>query len=247
MSRNPHEIVLRFEPEALERCYAAADILDEDFGRPTMEYALLGLASATDPLRVVATPLLPRQRVTSASVDQPGHGVFAMRREIEALSESQGRRLIPISFIHRHPGSCAASAIDLDFLTGPFLRQLSTLVRFDGLAPEDLCCASCSAPAPGPAAADEDPGSAARPGSRSGLAFSLIVNRRREHWLYAATRTDCSVCTGPVIRLLPARLASDGEALFSRKERALRQASLREEIAAKIELPSETLWAGVVQ
>ncbi len=246
MWTNPGEIMLRFEREALERCYATADILAEDFGRPATEYALLGLAPAADPLTVVATPLLPRQRVTPASVEQPGRGVFAMRREIEALSESQGRRLIPISFIHRHPSSCAASTIDLDFLVGPFLRQLSTVVRFDGLAWADSCCSSSSAAAPCPLAPDEDPGTGARLGSQSGLAFSLIVNRMREHRLYAATRAECPLCSGPDIRLLPARLSSDGEAHFSRKERASLQASLREEISAKIEFLPETPSGGVI-
>jgi hypothetical protein len=189
------EIVLRFEPEALERCYATAGIVDECFGHPPFEYALLGLAPATDPLRVVATPLLPRQRVTPSSVEQPGRGVFAMRREIEALSERQGRQLVPICFIHRHPGSCNPSLIDLDFLTGPLLRQLSTRVRFDGLAPDDPYCDSCWAPAAGGAAPDESPGSAARLG-------------RHEH--------------------------------------ALCQASLREEIAAKIEFTSQPFSTGAI-
>ncbi len=246
MLTNPEEIMLRFEPEALERCYATADILAEDFGRPTTEYALLGLAPATDPLRVVATPLLPGQRATPTSVEQPGRGVFAMRREIEALSESHGRRLIPISFIHRHPQACAASAIDLDFLVGPFLRQLSTVVRFDGLAGDASCCSSSSAAAPCPLAPDEDHGTGARPGSQSGLAFSLIVNRMREHRLYAATRAECPLCSGPDIRLLPARLVCEGQAPLSRREYALLQANLREEIAAKIEFPATSLSEEII-
>jgi hypothetical protein len=238
--------VLRFEPEALERCYATASIVDERFGRPPFEYALLGLAPATDPLRVVATPLLPRQRVTPSSVEQPGRGVFAMRREIEALSERQGRQLVPICFIHRHPGSCNPSVIDLEFLTGPLLRQLSTRVRFDGLDPDDPYCDACWTPAPGGAGPDESPGSVARLGSRTGLAFSLIVNAAREHQIYAATRTECSVCKGPAIRFLAARLAIDGAAPWSRHERALCQASLREEIAAKIEFTSQPFSTGAI-
>jgi hypothetical protein len=240
------EIVLRFEREALERCFATAAILDEHFGRPGSEYALLGLAPATDPLRVVATPLLPRQRVTAASVEQPGHGVLALRREIEALSERQGRQLIPIAFVHRHPGACDASVTDLDFLTGPFLRQLSTVVRVEGVAPDPACCAPLAATPPAPFPPHGDPGGRARPGGRSGLALSLIVNRRREHRLYAAARTECPLCSAPEVRLLPARLAREGDIPFSREERSLLWASLRNEIAAKIEFASEFPSAEVV-
>jgi len=230
MSTKPDEVVLRFEREAMERCYLTADILAEDFNLPFTEYALLGLAPSTDPLRVVATHLLPGQRVTMTSVNQPGRGVFAMRREIEALSEQQGRQLIPISFIHRHPGSCTASTIDTEFLFGPFLSQLSTVIRFDGLASESACCSAT------PEAA-ASPGDAPRPGNQSGLAFSLIVNRRREHKLYAATRTECQLCSGSDIRPLPARLDCEHSPPPSQEERASLRAGLSREIVAKVELP----------
>ena len=110
MKTNLEEVVLRFDREALERCYEVARVLDEDFDRPMTEYALLGLARASDPLRVIATPLLPRQRVTPASVEQRGSGVLAMRREIEATSAQLGEPLVPITFVHRHPGCWRSAA-----------------------------------------------------------------------------------------------------------------------------------------
>jgi hypothetical protein len=247
MSKNTAEITLRFDTEALERCFLAADILAEDFGRPATEYAFLGLSDITNPLHVVATLLLPRQSVSPASVEQPGHGVFAMRREIAMLSQSQGRQLVPITFIHRHPGSCAASTIDFDFLTGPFLRQLSTLIRFDGLADEKPQCDECAEPAASSEAPEEGRRYVVQPGNQVGLAFSVIVNRKRQHRIYAATRTDCSICSSPVIRLLPARLASNRGEPASPQERARQRASLRGEIAAKVEFASETLFEDISQ
>ncbi len=239
MKSDPEKVGLRFEPEALERCYAIADVLDEDFDRPLTEYALLGLSLASDPLRVIATPLLPRQRVTPASVEQRGRGVLAMRREIEALSARLREPVVPIVFIHRHPGSCIASDTDLTFLYGPFLSQLSTVVRFDGLFPGDLRCSPCQADFPTVSAPVVDPGTGLRPGDRFGLAFSLIVNAQRKHRIYAAARIDCPTCGCGRVCPLDARLAEDSGAPWSQGDSTLLHSQLREEILRRLEFSSE--------
>ena len=78
------EATLSIDALAFARCFAAADILAERYGEEKSEYSLIGLAAVDDPFRVLATPLLPGQRVTRSSVDQSGHDVLRMRREIGA-------------------------------------------------------------------------------------------------------------------------------------------------------------------
>jgi hypothetical protein len=246
MKSNLEEVVLRFVPEALERCYEVARVLDEDFDRPMTEYALLGLARASDPLRVIATPLLPRQRVTPASIEQRGSGVLEMRREIEATSAQLGERLVPIAFVHRHPGCCMASHTDLTFLNGPFLSQLSTVTRFDGLMPGDLRCSACRAALPSLPAQLEDTGAELRPGNRFGLAFSLIVNAKREHRIYAAARVECPTCGRGRVCPLDARLATVSGAPWSETESMLLHSQLRQEILRRLEFSFESVpWRAI--
>ena len=111
---------LSFEPEALERCYAVADVLEEVYDRPYLEYGLIGLAARSRPFHVVATPLLAGQDVSAGSVYQSGHNVLFMRHEVGALSKRLRLCLVPIVFIHRHPGDCRPSMIDNEFLAGTF-------------------------------------------------------------------------------------------------------------------------------
>lgn len=239
MKSNPEKVVLRFAPEALERCYAVAHLLSEEFDRPMTEYALLGLSRASNPLHVIATPLLPRQHVTSSSVVQRGGGVLAMRREIEALSAELGEPLVPIVFVHRHPGSCAASRTDLTFLQGPFSSQLSTVIRFDGLLPDDLRCSPCRAALPEFCAPVAVPGAELRVGDRFGLALSLIVNARRQHRIYAVARLDCPTCGRSCVYGLEALLAEDSGADPLPRESTRLYSQLREEIDQRLEFSSE--------
>jgi hypothetical protein len=116
--------ILYIKPEALERCFLVANILEQVFERPNLEYGLIGLARKDDPLHVVATPLLPGQYVNAATVFLPGHNVFRLRSEMANLSKRLGP-LLPIAFIHRHLGGCLMSSIDDEFL--PVLAdQVST-------------------------------------------------------------------------------------------------------------------------
>lgn len=215
------ELVLSFEAHALERCFLVADILRDVYKKAPLEYALLGLAAEDDPLCVLATPLLPGQRVSAAEVEQSGHAVLEMRAEIEEISALLQKRLVPISFVHRHRTYCDASLTDYTFLAGPFIDQVSTLLVFD------------------------DPGSAAVE-SRSctctdgelGIAFSLIVNGVRDHRLYAARKQICSCGRGGV-RCTTARLAVRGSADVSEPERGRIRDSLVAEIEEKIDFDGD--------
>ena len=54
---------LAFDPIALERCFLVADLLAEEFAHPALEYALVGLSTASQPLHIRWTLLLPGQRL----------------------------------------------------------------------------------------------------------------------------------------------------------------------------------------
>lgn len=231
------ELLLAFDPVALERCFLIAEILDEDCPAGPIEYALLGLASAENPFHVIVTPLLPGQRVTAASVDQPGHAVLRMRREIETLSSQMQRRLVPIAFVHRHPRQCDASAIDEAFLTGVWIDQVATLVSFEELRPvtlDDFSCRCAEFNAHG-RRREANGRDLERIRVDVGVCFSLIVNGLGEHRLYAARKDRCSRCGESAVRQVPARLLLDHSRVISEPEREAIRKSLSEEIEAKIE------------
>jgi hypothetical protein len=231
------ELLLSFEPAALERCFLVAEILDEDYAAGPIEYALLGLASEENPFHVLATPLLPGQRVSAASVEQPGHAVLRMRREIEALSSQMQRHLVPIAFVHRHPRQCDASAIDEAFLTGVWIDQVATLVSFEELRPvrlDDFPC-RCSELDVHGRRRETDGRDLERIRVDVGVCFSLIVNGLREHRLYAARKDRCSCCGESAVRQVPARLLLDHARVISEPEHEAIRKSLAREIEAKIE------------
>jgi len=234
-------VPLGFEPLALERCFLVSDILHDDFGEPHAEYALLGLSTDADPFHVVATPLLPGQRVTRSTVEQPGRQVLRMRDEIEALSSRMRRQLLPIAFIHRHPRRCDASRIDDEFLRGVFLDQVSTVVSFEEVYAAGDRSGPCGCPDTQrllreAASRGEDP--PALPGE-IGIAFSLIVNREREHRLYAARKRSCPSCDRVEVRDVPARLAMDPQRYATAGDRAALRRQLSEEIAEKVHFDPE--------
>lgn len=230
------EVQLSFDPWAFERCYLVADILHDDFEAPYMEYALLGLSTESNPFHVVATPLLPGQRVTSATVEQPGRQVLRMRREIEVLSKRMRQQLLPITFIHRHPGGCDASRTDDAFLRGVFIDQVATVINFEDVrvveatehyrdCPEiQRHFRESSTDGRGPVALRSD----------CGIAFSLIVNRKREHRLYGVRKSTCASCGREEVDYIPARLAQDSHSWIPPLDLALLRRRLVEEIEAKI-------------
>ena len=236
MRAPPAEAVLAFDALALERCFLASDILHDDYGDPKSEYALLGLASEDDPFRVIATPLLPGQHVTPSTVDQSGHGVLRLRREIQALSERMRRRLVPISFVHRHPGDCEASAVDREFLRGVFIDQVSTAISWREPAQVEAERPPCGCPEMQrlwrEALCTRGVGRQLR--LECALCFSLIVNRERDHRLYAARCETCLLCGRRQVREVPARLAIDAGLPLSERQRRLLRERLAGEIAAKV-------------
>jgi hypothetical protein len=220
-----NEMLLCIDPRALERCYLVADILDdEEAGKPGPEYALLGLSSPAALHRVVATLLLPAQQVTRASVVQRGRDVLQMRGEIERISARSGQLLVPIVFVHRHHLICEASQIDRDFLTGAFVDQVFTVTAREVRRPAGTGDWSC--------ACDENGAGEVR--HHVAEAFSLIVNREREHGLFAARREQCASCRSGFVSELPARLAPpEPDALNERERQALRQ-ELEAEVRMRI-------------
>ncbi len=227
---------LSFDALALERCFLAADILAEDFASPKSEYALLGLATEDDPFHVIATPLLSGQRVTISTVEQSGHDVLQMRREIEALSARMQRRLVPIAFVHRHPGPCTASQVDHEFLTGVFIDQVSTAIGWTEAIPIGPGQPRCRC-----AGAQQLWRDTAFTGGvirnlhlEYAVCFSLIVNREREYEIYAARCDSCPMCGRREVREIPARLEGAGRQGLSTQQRDALRRRLAVEIAEKV-------------
>jgi hypothetical protein len=228
------ELVLSFDPLALERCYLVADILLEEFDEPFAEYGLLGLADRMEPFRVIATPLLVGQSVTAGKVEQPGRQVLRMRDEMERLAHRLQRPLVPIAFIHRHPGHCDASATDESFLRGVFVDQVSTVVSFRDaprLDAADSPCPCVRDRGRNPAGVGEGP-----PKFRGehSVAFSLIVNRERDHRLYAVRKATCGFCGRSAVSDVPARIGPGLPLPVSERDRVAMRGPLEREIRAKI-------------
>jgi hypothetical protein len=227
---------LSFDALALERCFLAADILADDFASPRSEYAMLGLATEDDPFHVIATPLLRGQRVTVSTVEQSGHDVLRMRREIESLSARMGRRLVPITFVHRHPGPCTASVVDREFLTGVFIDQVSTAISWTEAVPIGPGHPRC-----GCAGMVQLWRDAAFTGGvirnlhqEYAVCFSLIVNGERDYEIYAARVDTCPMCGRRQVREIPAQLESAGRVILSTSQRDALRRRLALEIAEKV-------------
>jgi hypothetical protein len=230
------EVQLSFDPPALERCFLAADVLHDHFRAPYMEYALLGLSTESNPFHVVATPLLTGQSVTSATVEQPGHQVLRMRREIEMLSKCMRQRLLPVAFIHRHPSGCDASATDDAFIRGVFVDQVATVVSFEDVRVVEPAehYGDCPEMRRRFRESSVDGRGPVTLRTEYSIAFSLIVNRKREHRLYAVRKTTCPSCGRDEVDYIPARLAPDSHCWISPLDRALLRRRLEGEIRAKI-------------
>ncbi len=214
-----------------------ADILAEVYDEPYTEYGLIGLGTQSRPFHVVATPLLPGQRNTIASVYQSGYNVFRLRREMHFLSERLGQSLVPIAFIHRHPGGCGMSSIDEEFLTGPFVDQVLTVVALSErkiIQPGDFNCGCEEIEG---LIQQNLKGNAERKSVTIdyGVCFSIIVNREREFSIYAAREQFCPFCEKATVRLVPATLhINPGDQPTEDKLRKLRS-QLEVEIEAKLE------------
>jgi hypothetical protein len=236
MNHRDSEVLLSFDPLALARCCLIADVLAEEFDEPAMEYGLLGLADERAPLHVLATPLLVGQSVSPASVEQPGRQVLRMRDEVEALSRRMRRRLVPIAFIHRHPSCCEASITDHDFLRGVFVNQVSTVVSFEEVRRIDAVDPPCGctglrrllreAPSNGNGFVELR--------GECGVAFSLIVNRKRDHRVYAVRKSTCPFCGRSEVRGVPARITPDPRCAVSAMDPVALRSRVKQEIEAKI-------------
>jgi hypothetical protein len=238
------EVLLSFDPRALERCYRVADILHDDFEAPYTEYALLGLSTESNPFHVVETPLLPGQSVTSATVKQPGRQVLRMRREIEMLSRRMQQQLLPIVFIHRHPSRCDASATDEAFIRGVFVDHVFTAISFEEVRVVEATERHCDCPGMQRLFRESsvDGRGPVTLRSECGIAFSLIVNREREHRLYGVRRSMCPFCDRAEVHSIPARLATGPNGWISPLDRVLLRRRLEGEIRTRIsfERGSET-------
>jgi len=224
-------------PVAMERCFLMADILAEVYDEPYIEYGLIGLATESSPFNVVATPVLTGQHVTAGSVYQSGYNVFRLRREMHLLSERLRQPLVPITFVHRHPGSCGMSLTDEKFLTGPFVDQVSTVVALSEkmvVQPDDFNC-HCEE--------IERVTQHSLKGNQErdavtieySICFSTIVNREREFSIDAACKQFCPFCKKSTVRLVPAALRiNPGDQLTKAKLGKLRS-QLEVEIEAKLE------------
>jgi hypothetical protein len=159
-----------------------------------------------------------------------------MRDEIAALSRQLERRLVPITFIHRHRGLCDASVTDHVFLRGVFIDQVSTVVSFDEvrrIGAADLACACTGMQRLRAEAAANGSGPVELRGEYA-VAFSLIVNGMRDHRIYAARKATCPLCGRSEVYEVPARMTPDPHGLGSTLDHEATRSQLRREIAAKI-------------
>jgi hypothetical protein len=231
---------------AMERCFLVADILAEVYDEPYTEYGLIGLGTQSRPFHVVAAPVLPGQRITATSVYQSGYNVFRLRKEVHFLSERMGLSLVPIAFIHRHPGGCGISSIDEEFLTGPFVDQVSTIVALSErriVRPGDFSCCEeieklIQQPHKGkvklePVRIDYS------------VCFSIIVNKEREFSIYAARKQFCPFCQKSTVRLVPAALRISPKDQPTEDELLKRRSQLEVEMEAKLEFErtAKTEWS----
>jgi hypothetical protein len=227
-------LIVSFDALALERCFLAAEILDAKNERP-IEYGLIGLAAPTNPFHVVATPLLCGQEGTETTVRQSGRAVLRMREEIAALSEQLQTPLLPIAFIHRHPGPCHISETDDEFLTTVFVDQVAAAVFATGARP--------ISPG-GPLRAAVQP-SSLRPGCAhlctneseplfAVASFGLIVNRFRQFCVYAVYRESCALCRSSRVGYVPCRLVVRPDRPVEPEERRKLLDDLEMEIEQKV-------------
>jgi hypothetical protein len=234
------EFFLSFDPLALARCFLIADILAEEFDEPRMEYGMLGLADERAPFHVLATPLLVGQSVTPSRVEQPGRQVLRMRDEVEALSHRMQRKLVPITFIHRHNGPCDASSIDQAFLRGVFINQVSTVVSFNGTRRFDANSPPCTCAEVWRRFenAREKGRDSVHLISEYSVAFSLIVNQMRQHEIYVVRKSTCLYCMRPEVCDLRACITPNPRAVLDAQVDAAVRAEIAREIESKIQFKS---------
>jgi hypothetical protein len=234
--------VMWIDPTALERCFQVADLVDELFGRPDIEFAMLGLAARSCPLHVVATPLLWGQEVSMIGVYQSGHNVLRMRAEIATLAARLGQPLIPVAFIHSHHcGECAASAVDHDFLSRVFINHVAPLAAFRCIRRvrrgQSWC--DCLPASPRRDRSSRDQGRWAYVPVEYSVAFSLIINRSRDRRLYAVRQEICPSCGTERIFEIPAQMIISPERTLSEAECECIRTQLRPEFLAKIDTARE--------
>jgi hypothetical protein len=233
-------IILSIEPEALERCYRVADFMEQVYGDPLVEYGMLGLAHPSRPLHVVETPLLPGQSVTGSSVFQSGADVLRMRREILVLSRKRRAPLIPITFIHRHPGDCRPSSIDDEFLSTVFIDQISTAQTFRKSVEghwNDYLCQNCVTKLPSQSRRSPQCNKS-KFEVEYALCCSLIVNKEREHSLSAVAKQFCPACDASQLRFVPAKMEVRPNRPLTSRERDQLWKVLAIEIEAKVQFAS---------
>jgi hypothetical protein len=229
MNNEPY--VLTVEPIAMERCFLVADILAEIYNQEHLEYGLIGLATQANPFHVVATPLLPRQQISYCSVHVRGNDVFRIRREMDILSKRMGQPLVPITFIHRHPGACGMSSIDSEFLR-VFIDQVSAVYTLEDrreVGPEELDCHCIRI------RQKSQRHSMHRPARiEYSVCFSLVVNRRREISIDAVRKQWCPFCHKPSVKFVDSKLDINTKLYIADNERDKLKKHLEVEIEAKV-------------
>jgi hypothetical protein len=202
--------VLFMEPAALERCFLIADVLAEEHGDPSSEYALIGLARRSRPFHVFDVLMLGGQEVTSGSVRVAGRNVAKAAREMDQVAERIGEAVFCPLFVHRHPpGSVDPSDVDDLFLIHVFVEQIATAARFSEIrvvTPSDWEC-DCFDRLDSHAMAPRAGRLERAMRVEFSVAFSLILNRRRQFSIDSAEILYCPECGAPRTRLAPAVLA----------------------------------------
>ncbi len=223
---------------AWEKCLAVADVLTRGFGAPDLEYALLGATDEKQPERVTTMILLPGQEVASDAVEVSGHQVLAAASEFRQLGKSQGARLIPIVFVHRHLGGCAMSTTDVEFLNSVFVEHVAAVhPNPQSVAHDAIGCGcsrqSCLVRSPTGAPTLTQRGARVN----SVVAFSLIVNGSGESAIHGAKKLWCRSCGRSRVEAAPVQLALVGDRSPTTAERAALRRQLEQEVSERIRLP----------
>lgn len=232
----PLKRVLTISPTAFEKCFLVAEALDQQFAPSRLEYGLIGLASASRPLHVLTTVLLPGQQVTPGSVYQPGINVMRLREEIGSLSCRWEQDLCPTVFVHRHPHAVGMSCIDRQFLTGTLIDQISTGVVLEEEWTAESFWPLCECPKAVKWTRARTENTRQKLRVSCGLAFSLIVNHKRDFSIDAAVKTWCPFCRKTSVRVEQAALEVRPYRPLGRRQRRDMLCHLRAELADKMQI-----------
>lgn len=234
--------VLYIDACAMERIFLTGQCL-QDSGLKFTEYGLIGLAERSElPFHVISTPLLTGQQVNACSVHQAGFQVLSMRREIENMSVRLNKDLIPVAFIHKHPGFLGMSFTDYNFLVTTFADQVSSCIAlpYKGRFLQSRFKCQCEEKEKNIFGIILGRNAESLNKIYYSMSYSIIVNRDR-FAIYAARKIWCARCGHSTVNIVPAKLIVKPRRKLTASEKESIRRELEPEIRAKIKLKPELI------